>query len=176
MTNAKTITLDSSKSNLVRWDLSESDNNSNEQARELLKLFTGVDCTPCEGGSGFLRGSLDFYEDYSGKGRTVVYEWMKMEDGSVTVDYTIDDNEVWNMPSPSERLSTWFNNAPEDYNANKILEMAAKEAANSGSNINLWGQAHAIACMSDIHVTDVMTYIAYYASTFYGKTVRNVAA
>lgn len=172
MNDVKTVILDNNLGNIVRWDLSK----SSAKARELLKTLTDVDCTPCEGSCGTMRGTLDYHEDYTGKGHTVVYEWIINEDGSVRIDYIITDNDTWDGPTPAERLKDWFDNAPEEYDVYRVLELAAREAANDGSNMNVWGQAHAIACMSGIHVADVMAYISYHASVTYGKTVRNVAA
>ena len=146
----------------------------NDSCRELLKAITGVDCVPCEGGVGVAStATLDYYEEYSGKGRTVVYEWEDdFENDTAIVEYAIYDNEVWDQPTPDDRLVEWLDNSPKGYDVWQVVESAAKRVSNDGGTYNVWGEARALAIMSGIHCDDVMRFLGDFADANYHKGER----
>lgn len=148
--------------------------NSNEDARAFLKEITGMECVPCEGGTGVAQtGTLDYYEEYSGKGRTVVYEWENdFENDAATVEYAIYDNEIWDQPAPDDRLVEWLDNSPKCYDVWQVVEAAAERTSRDGGTYNVWGEARALSVMSGINCDDVMQFIAGFAADNYEHGVR----
>lgn len=146
----------------------------NDSCRELLKAITGVDCVPCEGGVGVAStATLDYYEEYSGKGRTVVYEWEDdFENDAATVEYAIYDNEIWDQPAPADRFVEWLDMSPKGYDAWQVVEAAAERTSRDGGTYNVWGEARALSIMSGIHCDDVVQFIAGFAEDNYRKGER----